>query len=334
MAFLKRKIVLLLNDHFGQQIFAEKDLARLEKIGEVIKNPDVEGPTSEKVEELIRGADAVVTSWGCPALNKELLELAPNLKVVAHAAGSVKYVVTDELFARGIKVTTCSKSLGIGVAETALALTIASLKNMWFLFQETRRGGWNHGKEAIRELYGIKIGVVGAGKAGRHYIKLLQNFTVEVLLADPTLTAEEARALGTTLVELEALIKSSDVISIHAPSIPETRHMFNSKNLPLMKDGAILINTARGSLIDEDALVAELRTGRIFAALDVTDPEPPALDHPFRTMPNVILLPHIAGAVNNGLLRMGAHVASELERFFAGEDLTTEINQQQLASLA
>jgi phosphoglycerate dehydrogenase-like enzyme len=331
---VERKIVLLLNNHFSQQIFAQKDLARLEKLGEVVKNQDLSGPSSQRVGELICGADAVVTSWNCPALDKKLLNLAPDLKVVAHAAGSVKYVVTDELFERGIKVTTCSESLGIGVAETALALTIASLKNMWFLSQETRRGGWNHGKEEIRELYGITIGVVGAGKAGRHYIKLLQNFDVEILLADPTLSTQEAKELGTTLVELDELIERSDVISIHAPSIPETRHMFNSRNLPSMKDGAILINTARGALIDEDALVAELRTGRIFAAIDVTDPEPPLLDHPFRSLPNVVLLPHIAGAVNNGLMRMGAHVASELERFFTGQELTTEVEKEQLSSLA
>jgi len=331
---LERKIVLLLNAYNSDRIFAEKDLARLKELGKVVKNLDFDGPTSERAKELIVGADAVVTSWYCPALEKDLLDLAPNLRVVAHAAGSVKYVVTNELFAGGIKVTTCSESLGIGVAETALALTITSLKNMWFLSQETRRGGWRNGRDAIRELYGITVGVVGAGKAGRHYIKLLQNFDVEILLSDPTLSDEEAQALGVTLVELDELIERSDVISIHAPSIPETRHMFNSKNLPLMKDRAILINTARGALIDEEALVAELRTGRIFAAIDVTDPEPPLLDHPFRTLPNVVLLPHIAGAVNNGLMRMGAHVASELERFFAGEELTTEVKKEQLASLA
>jgi phosphoglycerate dehydrogenase-like enzyme len=325
---------MLLNDHLSQQIFAPGDLARLQKLGTVIRNPDFSGPTPQRAKELLPAATAVITSWSCPALDKELLDLAPNLKVLAHAAGSVKSVVTEELFARGVKVTTSSEALGIGVAETTLAITITSLKNMWALAQETRRGGWKYGKEAVREMYGITIGVVGAGRAGRHYIRLLRNFSVEILLADPTLTAAEAEALGATLVELDELLKRSDVVSIHAPSITETYHMFNSKNLPLLKDKAILINTARGALIDEEALVAELRTGRIFAVLDVTDPEPPALDHPFRTLPNVVLLPHIAGALNNGLLRIGAHVTSELERFFAGEELATEVKQEQLAILA
>lgn len=331
---MARKIAILLNGQRRQQIFADKDLARLEKLGELIQNPDYVDPTPQRAKELIAGADAVITSWGSPKLEKELLAEAPNLKIVAHAAGSVKPIVSDELFARKVRVTNSSSALGIGVAETALGLTIASLKNMWFLSQETRRGGWNHGREAVRELYGITVGVVGAGRAGSHYIKLMQNFNVEVLLADPTFTPERATALGATLVELDELIRRSDVISIHAPSIPETDNMFNKDNIPLMRDGAILINTARGAIIDEEALIAELRTGRIFAALDVTNPEPPVLDHPFRTLPNVILLPHIAGAVNNGLRRIGEHVTSELERFFSGEELATEVKAEELASLA
>lgn len=325
---------MLLSSDRRPQIFTDQQLARLEKLGEVILNPDYADATPQRAKELLSGADAIITSWGSPKLERELLDVAPNLKIVAHAAGSVKAIVSDELFSRGVRVTNASAALGIGVAETALGLTIASLKNMWFLSQETRRGGWNNGKDAIRELYGVTVGVVGAGRAGSHYIKLMQNFNVEVLLSDPTFTPQRAKELGATLVEFDELIKRSDVISIHAPSIPETDNMFNKDNIPLMKDGAILINTARGSIIDEDALVRELRTGRIFAALDVTNPEPPILDHPFRSLPNVILLPHIAGAVNNGKLRIGEHITGELERFFKGEAMLTEIKAQELASLA
>ena len=331
---MKKKIVFLLNETLTARLFAQQDLVKLEMLGEVVRNPISKGPSTEQVRSLICDADAVITGWECPALGKELLDLAPNLQIVAHAAGSVKYVVTEELFSKGIRVTTSSEPLGIGVAETALGLTIASLKNMWFLSEDTRRGGWEFDNKAVRELYGITVGVVGAGKAGRHYIRLIRNFDVDILLSDPTLTKDEARELGVTLVELDELLERADVVSIHAPSLPETHHMFNKRNLPLMKDGAILINTARGALIDEDALIAELRVGRIFAALDVTDPEPPALDHPFRSLPNVILLPHIAGATNNGLKRIGTHVATELERFFTGKTLKTEIKREELDCLA
>lgn len=328
---MERQITLLLNDQLKSSIFTEKHLQKLAYMGKVVTNPKPCGPTLEEAKELIEGSHVVITCWGCPKLDKELLDLAPDLEILAHAAGSVKEVVSNELFARGIRVTNCAYELGIGVAETCLALTITSLKNMWFLAQETRRGGWHYGREVVRELYGLKIGVVGAGNSGRHYIKLLQNFDLEIFLTDPTLTEQQAKDLGTTKVELEELIQICDVVAIHAPSIPETRHMFNKDNLGLMKNGAILINTARGALIDEDALVAELRRGRIFACLDVTDPEPPVVDHPFRTLPNVVLIPHIAGAVNNGLTRMGENIVKELERFFAGEPLGVEIKAEQLS---
>lgn len=328
---MKRQITLLLNSQLKNSIFTEEHLQSLALLGNVVVNPNTNGPTREEAKELIKGSNAVVTCWGCPKLDKELLDLAPDLEILAHAAGSVKEVVSDELFARGIRVTNCAYELGIGVAETCLALTITSLKNMWFLAQETRRGGWHYGREAVRELYGLKIGVVGAGNSGRHYIKLLKNFDVEIFLTDPTLTKEQAKELGTTKVELDELMQICDVVAIHAPSIPETYHMFNKGNLGLMKDGAILINTARGALIDEDALVAELRRGRIFACLDVTNPEPPVIDHPFRTLPNVVLIPHIAGAVNNGLTRMGANIVKELERFFAKEPLGVEIKVEELS---
>lgn len=110
--------------------------------------------------------------------------------------------------------------------------------------------------------------------------------------------------------------------------------MINADLLRIMKDDAILINTARGALIDEDALVAELRRGRLFACLDVTDPEPPAADHPFRTLPNCVLTGHVAGAVNNGVKRLGRFAVAEIRRFLADEPLEGEVREADLARLA
>jgi phosphoglycerate dehydrogenase-like enzyme len=165
-------------------------------------------------------------------------------------------------------------------------------------------------------------------------IRLLKQFDVRILVHDPYLSDEAVSELGAEKVELDELLKQSDVVSIHAPSIPETTHLLNERTLRLMKDDAILINTARGSLIDEDALVAELRQGRLWACLDVTDPEPPAPDHPFRSLPNVTLIPHIAGAVNNGLYRIGSYITRELELFAKGERLQGEVDLSALHRLA
>jgi len=153
------------------------------------------------------------------------------------------------------------------------------------------------------------------------------------LLYDPYVSGEEARRLGATKVELDELLRRADIVSVHAPSLPETRHMLNARTLALMKDEAILINTARGALIDEVALVAELSKGRFFAFLDVTDPEPPAPDHPFRRLENVVLTPHLAGIVEDATW-LGEMEVEELRRFFSGEPPLHRVTREMLARIA
>lgn len=328
------RIAVLPEPGIQQRIFGESHWRQLSAIGSVARNEETGIPTPDALRRTIAGADIAITSWGCRSLDAAILREAPNLKAVIHAAGTVKGVVTPDLWERGIRVSSGNGPLGQGVAETTLGLTISSLKNMWRLSSMVREGGWSEDRERIRELYQVTIGVVGAGQAGRHYIRLLQQFDVTILLYDPVLTNEQAMELGAVKVGLEELLRVSDVVSIHAPSIDATYHMFNRERLALMKDDAILINTARGSLVDEEALVAELRTGRLFACLDVTDPEPPRPDHPFRTLPNCVLIPHIAGAVNNGIKRIGQFAIDEVKRVLAGEAMVGEVKQEQMSVLA
>ncbi len=327
------KIVSLVRNENLQRIFTKEDLKRLEAMNVVMKTGKGALSADEMVE-LLADATIAITSWGAAKLEGEILKHAPNLKLVLHGAGSVKGVVTRQFWEKGIRLSSAADPLSKGVGETALGLTITSLKNMWQLSENTRLGQWSEGKNQVRELFGITVGVVGAGRAGRHYIRLLKNFDVDILIYDPTLKEDDEIRYSARQVSLEQLLLQSDVVSIHAPSIPETYHMFNSERLQLMKDNAILINTARGSLIDEAALVKVLEKGRLFACIDVTDPEPPAKDHPFRTLPNVVLLPHIAGAVNNGLGRIGQFVLQELERFLTGEEMHGEVKERELDILA
>ena len=324
------KTVFIMSKRLQKTIFTPQNIDEISQFGESIYFNGEDNPTPSDAGKLIAGADAAITSWGAPRLCEEILAEAPDLKLVLHAAGSVKGIVSPDLWKRGVRVANSADPLGKGVAETALALTITSLKNIWRLSAGCRRGEWNEGYGKIREVYGICIGVIGAGHAGRHYIRLMRQFDVDVLLYDPTLSEEQAVQLGAKKVDLDILLKNADVVSIHAPSVPATDKMLNSQTLKLMKDGAILINTARGSIVDEPALVEELNRNRIFACIDVTDPEPCALSHPFRTLPNVILTPHIAGAVNNGLYRIGAHICNELRLFSENGTLTGEIKEKDL----
>jgi phosphoglycerate dehydrogenase-like enzyme len=247
---------------------------------------------------------------------------------------SVTRFVSDALWEQGVRVTTAAPALARDVAITTLGLMIVGMKRVWPLGRHVRAGGWRESPAwPSRELYGKAVGIVGASHVGRHVIDLLRPFGVRVLLYDPYVSDEEAAGLGVNKVELDDLVRQADVISLHAPAKPETHHMLDAQRLARMKDDALLINTARGSLIDEAALVAELRRGRFFAFLDVTDPEPPAADSPLRHLDNVVVTPHLAGCIED-CGRLGEMAVEELRRHFAGEPPIYEIEPTMLARVA
>lgn len=328
------KIAILMDAPLRATLISEKTMARLAAWGDVAVN-ETDKAERETVRALLKDADIAITSWGVPQLDRNLLDCAPNLRFVAHAAGSVKGIVSDELYARGIRVISSARILSYGVSETALGLTICACKNVFAFNGSIHRGGWVEDYSVITELFDITVGVVGCGFAGSHYIELLQAFGVDVLAYDPLLDEAAIAALGAKKTDLDTLLRESDVISLHAPALDTTHHMIDARALSLMKDKAILINTARGALVDEAALVQALNSGKLkYACLDVTDPEPPAADSPLRGIPNCIMTPHLAGLANNGKRKIGAHVADEIGRFLAGEPLVSEVTQAMLASIA
>ncbi len=164
-------------------------------------------------------------------------------------------------------------------------------------------------------------------------IDLLEKFEVRIVVADPYLADGDARALGVERVELDELLAISDVVSLHCPATDETFHLLDADRLAMMRDGALLINTARGTLIDEEALAAELASGRLYAFLDVTETEPPTADNPLRRLDNAVILPHVAGCIGN-CNRMGELAIEELRRFFAGEPAVYEIRREMLDRIA
>jgi len=243
--------------------------------------------------------------------------------------------MTDAVYDRGITVTTAAVANGTAVAEFAMALITMSLKNAWpsiLAIRSEGRTAWGRqGWGTRRGTYLATIGIIGAGATGRELLRLLRSYACDVLLYDPYVDEGQARELGATKADLDDLMARSDVVSLHAPNLADLRHMINADRLARMKDGACFINTARGALVDEQALVAELRTGRITACLDVSDPEPPAEDSPLYALPNVILTPHLAGAVAMDCRRMGALCIEELERYIAGEPPLHPVTRERLA---
>jgi len=327
------KFALIFAEKSIPNIISQKCIDGLRELGEVVLN---EGDASyENLKKTIKDADVAITSWGSPALTEELLDCAPNLKLVIHAAGSVKPIVTDAMWERGIRIVSSAKALGEGVAETALGFSISASKNFYFLNSNIHAGGYKEGYSNIKELVDITVGVVGCGWAGKHYIKLMSNFGVEIIAYDPYVNAETLEALGAKKTELEDVLKNSDILSIHAPNIPETHHMFNAETLAMMKKDAVLINTARGAIIDEKALYEHMAAGNLkYACLDVYDPEPILPENPLRTLPNCIMTPHLAGLTNNGKLKLGKHALYIAKQYVNGEKLDCEVTKDMLATMA
>ncbi|MGW0585812.1 hydroxyacid dehydrogenase, partial [Streptomyces sp. NPDC002920] len=181
---------------------------------------------------------------------------------------------------------------------------------------------------------GRRVGIVGASRVGRRVLELLRPFDLSVSLYDPYVDAAEAAVLGAAPLPLDELLRTSDIVSVHAPDTPETHHMLSRERLALLPDGGVLINTSRGALIDHTALTEELVSGRISAVLDVTDPEPLPADSPLHRLPNVFLTPHIAGSLGNELARLGGTVVAELERMAAGLPLAHPVHRTTLANSA
>ena len=328
----KKTAAFLASAEKVELVYGPEAVARAQSLCDVAATsiPDAEPAT---VKAALAGVEIVVSTWGMPKMTAEILDAAPDMRIIIYGASSVRGFVTEALFDRGITVTTAAIANGTAVAEFAMALITLSLKNAWPCIFGLRREGppfWRRDDWGLRRgTYQATIGIIGAGATGRELLRLLRSYTVEALLCDPYVDEEEARELGAAKAELDDLMGRSDAVSLHAPNLPELRHMIGARQLGLMKDSACFINTARGALVDEEALIAELRTGRIMACLDVTWPEPPVEGSPLYSLPNVILTPHLAGALAVDCRRMGALCIEELERYLAGEPPLHPVTREQ-----
>ncbi len=340
----KVKIALLLNKDMGRRILHPDDIEFLKTFADIQNLEDLpEKMTEDYMIKAMKGADGCITGWGTPKLTEAALAEAPNFKILAHSAGTPKAVVTDGVWERNAKVFTAAPIIAIDVAETALGLIICSIKRIFKFNRMTHAGLWkklnpevDREEDRMLRLYRyINIGIIGASNVGRNLIRMLKPFEADILLYDPFVDEQKAAELGVRKVSLEELMSSSDVVTIHAPNLPATYHMVNRDNLALMKDGAVLINTARGAIVDEAALIEELKKGRIFACLDVTDPEPPAKENELRNLNNVVLTPHISGGHTiNGRYELGHFVVQELYSYFTKGVLQYEIKKEMMDFIA
>lgn len=328
--------VLAMGAGIHSRLLADNALDRLESVAHVDTTTTVTDFATADARQLAR-TEVLFTHWGVPPLTEDALHRMPRLRAVVHAAGSVKHHITDAVWRHGITVSSAAAANAVPVAEFTLAAILFAGKRVLdaaHTYAATRTQPdllpyYNgHGN------YHRTVGIVGASRIGRRVLDLLRPFDLDVLLYDPYLSPEQARTLGAAQVGLDELVRRSDVVSVHAPQLPETHHMFDARRIALLKDGATLINTARGSLVDTDALTEHLVTGRIHAVLDVTEPEVPSADSPLYSLPNVLLTPHIAGSLGNELGRMTDWAVEEVARYAQGLPFAHEVAPDELTRSA
>jgi phosphoglycerate dehydrogenase-like enzyme len=278
--------------------------------------------------ELLKDVEVIFSGWGMPRVDKPFLDAAPNLKAIFYAAGATGYFMTEHVFARGIVVTSASIANAQPVAEYTLAAIIFSLKHGWSLTRRTRATQTFPDRNGAPGCYQSSVGLVSLGDTGRAVARLLRQTDLSVFAYDPYVSPADAESMGVKLISLRELFATCDVVSLHTPVLAETMGMITGAHIASMKQGATLINTARGEIIREHEMIGVLtRRPDLEAVLDVTSTEPPPAGSPFYDLPNITLTPHIAGSVGNECHRMGRMIVDELARYLAGQPLKGLITQ-------
>ena len=316
-------VLVLASDVLFQHFFTERSIKKLEEVSSWRRSALRED--SPELRGEIANADVLMTTWHSPFLTAEML--GRRVKLIAHCGGEVKSRVAEEVF-ESVTVTNAANPMARGVAEMALALALTLVRRIPDYAREMRDGVVRTNAEVSEgeTFFGRRVGIVGFGRIGRAFARLLPPFGVEVVVSDPYAPEDS--------VALDELVASCSVVVICAALTPETRGMFDKRRLSLLMDGAYLINVARGGLIDMDALLDELRRGRITAALDVTDPlEPLPVDHELRRLPNVILTPHIAAGGIEMRREIGAMAVEEVVRFAKGQPPLNRVTSEMLATM-
>lgn len=330
-------ILLAMTERLIGQFFPAALRTRLDALGEVVASPTPDDHLSAAARPMLARADVIVTGWDTALVDDAVLDAAPRLRVVVHTAASVKNIVSPACYARGVAISSQAAAMAEPVAQYTLAMILLAGKGA-FRAQRTYRA-----RRAAVDIqtefagYGIhhtRVGIIGASTIGRRVIELLRPVSVDVVLSDPTLDEPGAAALGVTLVGLDELMATCPVVSLHAPVLPRTIAMVTARHLRSMPDGATFINTARGILVDQDALLRELGTGRVDAILDVTWPEVGEPDSPLWDLPNVVLTPHIAGSMGVELAALALSAIDEIERAVTGRPLRHPVLQARYDGLA
>ena len=344
----QHKVLIVGNQRVRDMSLLPSDLDRLSAMadwewlhleGGVAFGPNEDPDAVRQLIEHAGDVDCVVVSHGSPMISADVMDGAPNLKIIGEMEGDrfAYRIDVESAWERGIRTVDTTHGSSYPVAEWALAMILISLRNAGARFRSILAGeapqtdyddfGYIHG-----ELTGKRVGLIGCGHIGRRLVKLLRPFEVDICVYDPYLASEMPDAIGVVKTSLENVLSKSDVIVCLAPLTPSTTGMIGRRELDMIPSNSVFVNVSRGAVVDSDALIARLRRGDIVAGLDVFDPEPIPPDSEIIGLPNTFLSPHVAGVTLTSCQRFFTLMVDELERFFRGEEPLFELTPRSLAN--
>lgn len=328
MANKSEQIKILVSIPDGEvrdSFFSEEQRVRLERLGCVEWNANAEQYGEEELAEKLRGVDICISGWGNTPFHEKTLKYADKLKLIAHIGGSVRPMVGDAAFERGIRVCSGNRVFAESVAEGVLAYMLCSLRRIGEYEARMAAGEWPS-LIGTRGLLGRSVGLVGYGMIAEYLVKFLKPFGCRIMVSSRHISAEELAEAGIEAAAAEEIFQTCDIISLHSSLTARTKHSIGADLLNSMKDGALLVNTARGALMDEEALVSVLKERPVWAALDVFETEPLPMDSPLRECERVLLMPHAAGPTADRRYVVTSHVLDDIGRFLNGKPLDCEID--------
>jgi phosphoglycerate dehydrogenase-like enzyme len=323
---LKRGI-LLVPPGLKDVVFPSDRIEKLKDLLELTDGSSAMG-NREQLLRLMPVQQIIVSTWGMPRLDDEFLDHSPELEAVFYAAGTVKGFVTDSVWNRGIVIQSSWSANAVPVAEFTVSQITLGLKNYWTSVRLAS-------KAPCHGCYGKRVGLIGYGMIGRRVRKLLRAWELEVAVYDPYLAPEAASKDGVSPASLDEIFETCHCVSLHAPNIPQTRGMIREEHFRRMIQNSCFINTARGAIVDEGGLIRAMKDRPdITCLLDVTDPEPAPADSPLRSLPNIIISPHIAGSLDGECVRMADYSIDELGRYLNGQPLLYEVSRDMIDRMA